>query len=95
MAAKIIDGKAIAADIRAEVKAEAERLRQERGITPGLATVLVGDDPASLLHPLPVPFTRIGRGTQGTDPHQRSDPLRIATSNQRQGVPPLVARVDQ
>jgi 5,10-methylene-tetrahydrofolate dehydrogenase/methenyl tetrahydrofolate cyclohydrolase len=47
MAAKIIDGKAIAADIRAEVKRAAGKLRGERGITPGLATVLVGDNPAS------------------------------------------------
>ncbi|MHC4959659.1 MAG: bifunctional 5,10-methylenetetrahydrofolate dehydrogenase/5,10-methenyltetrahydrofolate cyclohydrolase, partial [Planctomycetota bacterium] len=47
MSAKIIDGKAIAADIRAEVKAGAEKLNAEKGITPGLATVLVGVDPAS------------------------------------------------
>ncbi len=46
MTAKIIDGKAIAADIRAETAKAAAELR-ERGITPGLATVLVGDDPAS------------------------------------------------
>jgi len=47
MTAKIIDGKAIAADIRAGVKAGAEKLQSEKGITPGLATVLIGDDPAS------------------------------------------------
>jgi len=47
MTAKIIDGKAIAADIRAEVKNGVLKLKQERGITPGLATVLVGDNPAS------------------------------------------------
>ena len=47
MSAKIIDGKAIAADIRGEVKEAAARLRAETGIMPGLATVLVGDDPAS------------------------------------------------
>ena len=47
MSAKIIDGKAIAADIRAEVKAGAEALLAQKGIQPGLATVLVGDDPAS------------------------------------------------
>ncbi len=46
MTAKIIDGKAIAADIRAEVAKGAVALR-EKGIVPGLATVLVGDDPAS------------------------------------------------
>ncbi len=46
MSATIIDGKQIAADIRQEVAREAEALT-ERGITPGLATVLVGADPAS------------------------------------------------
>jgi len=47
MSARIIDGKAIAADIRGKVKEAAAKLREEHGITPGLATVLVGDDPAS------------------------------------------------
>jgi methylenetetrahydrofolate dehydrogenase (NADP+) / methenyltetrahydrofolate cyclohydrolase len=43
----IIDGKAVAAAVREEVRQAVERLRKERGIVPGLATVLVGDDPAS------------------------------------------------
>ena len=47
MSAKIIDGKAIAADIRGEVKEAAAKLLAEHGVKPGLATVLVGDDPAS------------------------------------------------
>jgi methylenetetrahydrofolate dehydrogenase (NADP+)/methenyltetrahydrofolate cyclohydrolase len=47
MTATIIDGKAIAADVLAEVRADAEKLR-ERGIEPGLAVVLVGEDPASV-----------------------------------------------
>ena len=46
MTARIIDGKAIAAELRGRVAAEARRLA-ERGIVPGLAVVLVGDDPAS------------------------------------------------
>jgi methylenetetrahydrofolate dehydrogenase (NADP+)/methenyltetrahydrofolate cyclohydrolase len=45
--ARIIDGKAIAAEVRAEVKAAVDRLVADEGVTPGLATVLVGDDPAS------------------------------------------------
>ncbi len=44
--AQVIDGKAVAAAVRDEVRQAVERLR-ERGIVPGLATVLVGDDPAS------------------------------------------------
>ncbi|MHC4955163.1 MAG: bifunctional methylenetetrahydrofolate dehydrogenase/methenyltetrahydrofolate cyclohydrolase FolD [Planctomycetota bacterium] len=47
MAATIIDGKQIAADVRAEVKVGATQLTEQTGVVPGLATVLVGDDPAS------------------------------------------------
>ena len=47
MSAKVIDGKAFAAKLRATVEAETSRLKREHGITPGLATVLVGNDPAS------------------------------------------------
>ncbi|HLX11476.1 MAG TPA: bifunctional 5,10-methylenetetrahydrofolate dehydrogenase/5,10-methenyltetrahydrofolate cyclohydrolase [Bacteroidota bacterium] len=43
----IIDGKAIAAEIRSEVKRETDALKRERGITPGLAFILVGENPAS------------------------------------------------
>lgn len=48
--AKIIDGKAIAAQVRATVAADVERLKREAGITPGLAVVLVGEDPASQVY---------------------------------------------
>ena len=48
--AQIIDGKQIAARVWAEVKAEVERYRAERGGAPGLATVLVGDDEASSVY---------------------------------------------
>lgn len=47
MSAIIIDGKQVAADIRAELKAKVEKLKATTGVTPGLAVVLVGDDPAS------------------------------------------------
>lgn len=47
MTAKIIDGKAIAADLRAEVARQVTKLKADHGITPGLAVVLVGEDPAS------------------------------------------------
>jgi methylenetetrahydrofolate dehydrogenase (NADP+)/methenyltetrahydrofolate cyclohydrolase len=46
MAAKIIDGKQTAADMRAELKEEVAKLKQE-GIVPGLGVILVGEDPAS------------------------------------------------
>lgn len=47
MSAKIIDGKAFAADVRGRVAGHVARLKEENGITPGLAVVLVGEDPAS------------------------------------------------
>jgi methylenetetrahydrofolate dehydrogenase (NADP+)/methenyltetrahydrofolate cyclohydrolase len=47
MSAKIIDGKTIAADLRAAVKAETHRLTAAHGLVPGLAVVLIGDNPAS------------------------------------------------
>jgi len=50
MSAKIIDGKQIAEQIRGEVKREAGRLRETRGIVPGLAFVLVGEDSASQVY---------------------------------------------
>jgi methylenetetrahydrofolate dehydrogenase (NADP+)/methenyltetrahydrofolate cyclohydrolase len=47
VSARIIDGKAFAATLRARIAEEAARLKAAHGIVPGLATVLVGDDPAS------------------------------------------------
>ena len=48
MTAQDIDGKAIAAQVREEVAERARMLKDERGVTPGLALVLVGDNPSSL-----------------------------------------------
>jgi methylenetetrahydrofolate dehydrogenase (NADP+) / methenyltetrahydrofolate cyclohydrolase len=50
MSAKIIDGKAIAARVREQVALEVEELVRETGRRPGLATVLVGDDPGSAVY---------------------------------------------
>jgi methylenetetrahydrofolate dehydrogenase (NADP+) / methenyltetrahydrofolate cyclohydrolase len=47
MTAKIIDGKGIAADLRGKVADAVHRLARDRGIVPGLAVVLVGNNPAS------------------------------------------------
>jgi len=50
LAARIIDGRAAAEAVRAEVSAEVARLQAERGFVPGLAVVLVGEDPASQIY---------------------------------------------
>jgi len=47
MAATVIDGKAFAANVRGRIADEVAALKSGRGITPGLAVILVGDDPAS------------------------------------------------
>src|ERR1700757_5140879 len=50
MAATIIDGKEVAARVRAEVASEVAAFRERTGKAPGLATILVGDDPASAVY---------------------------------------------
>jgi methylenetetrahydrofolate dehydrogenase (NADP+)/methenyltetrahydrofolate cyclohydrolase len=50
MTATIINGKDIAAQVRAEVKTEVEALSRRGRPAPGLATILVGDDPASAIY---------------------------------------------
>jgi methylenetetrahydrofolate dehydrogenase (NADP+)/methenyltetrahydrofolate cyclohydrolase len=50
MSAVVIDGKAHAATLRAKIVAETARLKAAHGVVPGLATVLVGNDPASEIY---------------------------------------------
>ena len=49
MSATILDGRALAASIKQDISARVEELKQ-KGITPGLGTILVGDDPGSLAY---------------------------------------------
>ena len=50
MTANILDGKALAEEIRGEVATGVAEMQQKHGVTPGLAAVLVGDDPASVIY---------------------------------------------
>jgi methylenetetrahydrofolate dehydrogenase (NADP+) / methenyltetrahydrofolate cyclohydrolase len=50
MSATIIDGKAVSARVRAAVAVDVAKLREATGEVPGLATILVGDDPASAIY---------------------------------------------
>jgi len=50
MGAQIIDGKAFAAEMRGQVARHVARIKADHGITPGLAVVLVGEDPASQVY---------------------------------------------
>ena len=48
--AKIIDGKQVSANVREQVRTETEALKEKYGKTPGLAVVIVGNDPASRVY---------------------------------------------
>ena len=48
--AEVIDGKAVASAVRERVRSQVAELVAQRGVTPGLATVLIGDDPASHIY---------------------------------------------
>jgi methylenetetrahydrofolate dehydrogenase (NADP+)/methenyltetrahydrofolate cyclohydrolase len=50
MTARILSGKEIAKEIRKDLKVEIEELKAKHGIVPGLAVVLVGEDPASQVY---------------------------------------------
>ena len=50
MGAELLNGRAIASSIRKEITEKFDKLRQERGVVPGLVVLLVGDDPASALY---------------------------------------------
>jgi methylenetetrahydrofolate dehydrogenase (NADP+)/methenyltetrahydrofolate cyclohydrolase len=73
MAAQIIDGKAVAARVRADVTQEVEQFVTEYGRAPGLATVLVGDDAASALYVNGKQKASTEVGIQGFDHRLRAD----------------------
>lgn len=50
MTAKLIDGKAVALELRAQLATEVAAFRQSTGVTPHLAAVLIGEDPASAVY---------------------------------------------
>ena len=48
--AEIISGKVVSASVREKITAECEKFKKETGVTPGLAVILVGNDPASAVY---------------------------------------------
>ncbi|MGE5575907.1 MAG: bifunctional methylenetetrahydrofolate dehydrogenase/methenyltetrahydrofolate cyclohydrolase FolD [Syntrophothermus sp.] len=50
MSAKIIDGKAVSDSIKAELRAEVAKMKETKGFVPGLAVIIVGNDPASRVY---------------------------------------------
>jgi methylenetetrahydrofolate dehydrogenase (NADP+) / methenyltetrahydrofolate cyclohydrolase len=75
MTARIIDGKAFAANLRIRIGEEVAALKAEHGLTPGLAVVLVGEDPASQVY-----VRSKGEQTQAAGMHSVTHKLPVETS---------------
>jgi methylenetetrahydrofolate dehydrogenase (NADP+) / methenyltetrahydrofolate cyclohydrolase len=69
MSARIIDGAAIAADLRAAVATETRRLTGAHGMKPGLAVILVGENPASKTYVASKSRALVEAGMQAFDHH--------------------------
>ena len=87
MTATVIDGKAFAAKVRGLVAAHVARLREENGLTPGLAVVLVGEDPASQV------YVR-NKGTQTVEVGMTSIEHKLAIDTSEADLLALVARLN-
>ncbi|MFN7598337.1 MAG: bifunctional methylenetetrahydrofolate dehydrogenase/methenyltetrahydrofolate cyclohydrolase FolD [Cereibacter sp.] len=85
--ATVIDGKAFAARVRAQVAAHVARLRDEHGLVPGLAVVLVGEDPASLV------YVR-NKGTQTVEAGMQSFEHRLPAETSEVDLLALIARLN-
>ncbi|KQV57718.1 MULTISPECIES: bifunctional methylenetetrahydrofolate dehydrogenase/methenyltetrahydrofolate cyclohydrolase [unclassified Caulobacter] len=85
--ATIIDGKAFAADLRAKVAQEVAALKAEHGITPGLAVVLVGEDPASQV------YVR-SKGQQTQEAGMYSETHRLPAETTQDDLLALVAKLN-
>lgn len=87
MSAEIIDGKAFAAEMRGKVAEHVARLRGEFGITPGLAVVLVGEDPASQV------YVR-SKGKQTVEVGMQSFEHKLAADTQESELMDLIGRLN-
>jgi len=87
MTARVIDGKAIAEGLRSRVTAEVARLGREQGLTPGLAVVLVGSNPASSVY--------VGsKEKQTAAAGMRSIPHRLTETTSEHDLLALIARLN-
>ncbi|WP_435259764.1 bifunctional methylenetetrahydrofolate dehydrogenase/methenyltetrahydrofolate cyclohydrolase FolD [Thioclava sp. FR2] len=87
MTAKVIDGKAFAAKVRAQVAAHVARLKEEQGLTPGLAVVLVGEDPASQV------YVR-NKGTQTVESGMASFEHKLSADTSEADLLALIAKLN-
>ena len=87
MSARVIDGKAIAEALRAKVAARVAALKERHGTTPGLAVVLVGDDPASRVYVA-------NKARQTVEAGMRSFEHKLAAATSEKDLLALVARLN-
>jgi len=85
--AALIDGKAFAATLRGRVAAAAARLEADHGVRPGLAVVIVGEDPASQI------YVR-NKGEQTAAAGMRSDTHRLAETTTQDELLALIASLN-
>ncbi|MBI4300992.1 MAG: bifunctional methylenetetrahydrofolate dehydrogenase/methenyltetrahydrofolate cyclohydrolase FolD, partial [Chloroflexi bacterium] len=88
MTAKIIDGNKIAEEIRAEVAAQVQDLKERQNISPGLAVVLVGENPASVSY-----VTGKAKACQETGIHEET--IRLPESTTEEELLALIDRLNQ
>ena len=88
MSAKVIDGKAFAAGLRDRIAAEVSRLKRDYGFTPGLAVVLVGEDPASQV------YVR-SKGKQTVEAGMASFEHKLDASTSQADLLALIARLNR
>ena len=87
MTATVIDGKAFAARVRAQVQAHVTALKASHGITPGLAVVLVGEDPASQVYVK-------AKGTQTVEVGMASFEHKLAVDTSEADLLAIIARLN-
>lgn len=87
MTETVIDGKAFAARVRAQVAAHVAHLRDEHGLVPGLAVVLVGEDPASQV------YVR-NKGTQTTEAGMQSFEHKLPADTSEADLLALIAALN-
>lgn len=87
MSAEIIDGKAFAARLRERIGGEVARVRADHGLVPGLAVVLVGEDPASEV------YVR-SKGKQTREAGMHSEEHRLPADTSAEAVLELVGRLN-
>jgi methylenetetrahydrofolate dehydrogenase (NADP+)/methenyltetrahydrofolate cyclohydrolase len=87
MAAEILDGKAFAATVRGRVAEHVTRLTDTYGVTPGLAVVLVGEDPASQVYVK-------NKGRQTKEAGMASFEYRLTEDTQEQELLDLIGRLN-